>query len=135
MPRVNDIIRHIRIIEDGEQFIFGRDTFDSLIELIYYYKYHLIYHYTKLAHPINKEILEQKVRRLLYHFCHQFNVRFFMYSKNIQIEHRTCIFHPTLLMLPFLIFYRSDNSICHLRIFDKGGQFEIGNMIFDTRHD
>ncbi|XP_019854983.1 PREDICTED: 1-phosphatidylinositol 4,5-bisphosphate phosphodiesterase gamma-1-like isoform X2 [Amphimedon queenslandica] len=58
--RANDKIHHIRIIKDREQFTIGGDTFDSLIELIYYYKYQPIYHGTKLAHPINKEILEQK---------------------------------------------------------------------------
>ena len=62
LPRIHDKIHHIRIIKDGKQFITGGFPFDSLVELIYYYKYQSIYRDTMLTHPINKDILEQKVR-------------------------------------------------------------------------
>ncbi|XP_019854980.1 PREDICTED: 1-phosphatidylinositol 4,5-bisphosphate phosphodiesterase gamma-2-like isoform X2 [Amphimedon queenslandica] len=66
--RGNDKICHIRITKDGEQFTIGGPagfTFGNLIELIYYYKYQPIYLNTKLTHPINKEILEQKTSSAL----------------------------------------------------------------------
>ena len=65
---------------------------------------------------------------------YQFNVRSSIYSKDLQIGHRTYHLHISLYSsyAPLFVFYRSGNSIRHFKIFDEGGRFKIGDMTFDS---
>ena len=74
--RADNKVGHIRILKDGKKFIVGRETFNSLVELICHYKYHPIYRNTVLTHPVNKKILEEKVRSFHYNFCDSYYARF-----------------------------------------------------------
>uniref|UniRef100_A0A1X7T8H7 SH2 domain-containing protein n=1 Tax=Amphimedon queenslandica TaxID=400682 RepID=A0A1X7T8H7_AMPQE len=53
-------IRHFKFFGKDGQFETGNRTFDSMVELVDFYKQNPIYAGTKLKYPINEEILNQK---------------------------------------------------------------------------
>uniref|UniRef100_A0A1X7T8W2 SH2 domain-containing protein n=1 Tax=Amphimedon queenslandica TaxID=400682 RepID=A0A1X7T8W2_AMPQE len=57
---IGNSVCHLKFFGKGGQFETGNSTFDSMVELVDFYKQNPIYADTKLKYPINEEILRQK---------------------------------------------------------------------------
>lgn len=59
-PRARGKVKHCRINRDGRHFVLGTSAyFESLVELVSYYKKHTLYRKMRLRYPVTPELLER----------------------------------------------------------------------------
>jgi phosphatidylinositol phospholipase C gamma-1 len=55
--RAEKKIKHCRIKQEGRLYTIGSVQFESLVELVSYYKRHPLYHKIKLWYPVNEDFI------------------------------------------------------------------------------
>jgi cobalamin biosynthesis Co2+ chelatase CbiK len=55
--RAEKKIKHCRIKQEGRLYVIGAAQFESLVELVNYYKRHPLYHKIKLCYPVNEDFV------------------------------------------------------------------------------
>lgn len=50
-------IKHCRIKQEGRLYVIGSAQFESLVELVSYYRRHPLYHKVKLCYPVNEDFV------------------------------------------------------------------------------
>jgi phosphatidylinositol phospholipase C gamma-1 len=50
-------IKHCRIKQEGRLYVIGSAQFESLVELVSYYKRHPLYRKIKLCYPVNEDFV------------------------------------------------------------------------------
>ena len=65
-------VRHCRIVKEGNQFIVGSAAFDSLSEIVDYYKANSLYRGQKLKYAVNEEVVKRmaEVRSMYSGLCY-----------------------------------------------------------------
>ena len=51
-------VRHCRIVKEGNQYIVGSAAFDSVSEIVEYYKANCLYRGQKLKYAVNDEVVK-----------------------------------------------------------------------------
>lgn len=57
--RAEGKIKHSRVQQEGQLIMLGTSEFDSLVDMVSYYKKHPLYRKMVLRYPINQETLEK----------------------------------------------------------------------------
>jgi phosphatidylinositol phospholipase C gamma-1 len=69
--RAEKKIKHCRIKQEGRLYTIGSVQFESLVELVSYYKRHPLYRKIKLWYPVNEDLIKglSSVSDLLFVHC------------------------------------------------------------------